>query len=172
MINCTFENSRKASLRHVVVDAIVLPAGRQGVNDGKILLIKRAAHLTNGNKWAIPGGFLDRDETLKQAVVRELKEETGLHGKITNLFKIIDSPNRKNEDRQNVAFVYIVEASGQIKFDPHEVTDAKWFNINNLPKENEFAFDHYEIIRGYRTGKIQQMAERSKKETRVQIQNL
>src|SRR3990167_3491513 len=145
MINCTFENSRKASLRHVVIDAIV-------IKDQKILLVKRALHLWHGNKWAIPGGFLDRDETLKQAVVRELKEETGLHGKITNLFKIIDSPNRKNEDRQNVAFVYIVEASGQIKFDPHEVTDAKWFNINNLTDENEFAFDHYEIIRDYITG--------------------
>ena len=147
MINCTFENSRKASLRHVVIDAIV-------IKDQKILLVKRALHLWHGNKWAIPGGFLDRDETCEQAIAREVKEETGLKATSVKLFKITDDPNRKNEDRQNVAFVYIVEASGQIKFDPHEVTDAKWFNINNLPKENEFAFDHYEIIRGYRTGKI------------------
>ena len=147
MINCTFENGRKASLRHVVVDAIT-------VKDQKILLIRRALQLSNGGKWAIPGGFLDRDETCEQAIAREVKEETGLKATSVKLFKITDDPNRKNEDRQNVAFVYIVEASGQIKFDPHEVTDAKWFNINNLPKENEFAFDHYEIIRGYRTGKI------------------
>jgi len=145
MINCTFENGRKASLRHVVVDAIT-------VKDQKILLIRRALQLSNGGKWAIPGGFLDRDETCEQAIAREVKEETGLKATSVKLFKITDDPNRKNEDRQNVAFVYIVEASGQIKFDPHEVTDAKWFNINNLPDENEFAFDHYEIIRDYITG--------------------
>ncbi len=97
MINCTFENGIKASLRHVVVDAII-------VNKDKILLIKRAAHLINGGKWAIPGGFLDRDETCEQAVLRELKEETGLTAKEIKLFKIIDDPKRKNEERQNVAF--------------------------------------------------------------------
>jgi len=142
VIHCTFENDRKTSLRHVVVDAIV-------VKDGKIFLIRRGPHLTNGGKWAIPGGFLDRDETLEQAVIRELKEETGLKARSVKLFKFTDNPARKNEDRQNVAFVYIVEASGQIEFDLHEVTDAKWFDINNLPKENEFAFDHYETVKDF-----------------------
>ncbi len=142
VIKCIFENGRKASLRHVVVDAII-------VNRGKILLIKRAAHLSNGGKWAIPGGFLDRDETCEQAVVREVKEETGLIAKSTKLFKITDDPNRKNEDRQNVAFIYEVKADGKINFDPKEVEDAKWFDINNLPREEEFAFDHFEIIAGF-----------------------
>ena len=100
MIHCTFENDRKTSLRHVVVDAIV-------VKDGKIFLIRRAPHLTNGGKWAIPGGFLDRDETLEQAIARELKEETGLKARSVKLFKITDNPARKNEDRQNVAFIYL-----------------------------------------------------------------
>lgn len=142
MINCTFENSRKASLRHVVVDAII-------TKEQKILLVKRAPHLWNGNKWALPGGFLDRDENLEQSIVREVKEETGLDGKVVKLFKIIDDPSRKNEDRQNVAFVYIVDASGEIKFDPKEVSEAKWFDINQLPKEADFAFDHFEIIKEY-----------------------
>ena len=142
MIHCTFENGNKASLRHVVVDAIV-------VSNNKILLIKRALHLVNGGKWAIPGGFLDRGETCQQAVLRELKEETGLTGKIVKLFKIIDNPKRKNEDRQNVAFVYQIKALGEIKVDPEEVSEAKWFEISQLPKEKDFAFDHFEIIHQY-----------------------
>ena len=142
MIHCTFENGNKASLRHVVVDAIV-------VSNNKILLIKRALHLVNGGKWAIPGGFLDRGETCQQAVLRELKEETGLTGKIVKLFKIIDNPARKNEDRQNVAFIYIVKASGKIKFDQEEVTEANWFPVNSLPKAEDFAFDHLEIIKDF-----------------------
>ena len=144
MINCTFENGHKASLRHVVVDAIV-------INGDKILLIKRAPHLSNGGKWAIPGGFLDRDETCERAVLRELKEETGLSGKIVKLFKIIDNPKRKNEDRQNVTFVYHIKASGKIKIDPKEISGAKWFDANNLPKQEDFAFDHFEIIESFLT---------------------
>lgn len=139
MISCTFENGHKVSLRHVVVDAIV-------VNKNKILLIKRASHLSNGGKWAIPGGFLDRDETCDQAIVREVEEETGLSAKSPKLLKVIDNPNRKNEDRQNVTFVYQIETSGKINVDPKEVTEARWFDINNLPKEEDFAFDHFEII--------------------------
>ena len=149
MISCTYENGHKTSLRHVVVDAIVMPAGRHDINKNKILLIRRAAHLTNGGKWAIPGGFLDRDETCKQAVSRELKEETGLNGKNVKLFKITDDPNRKNEDRQNIAFIYTMEAEGEINFDPEEVSEAKWFDIKNLPPEKDFAFDHFGIIQEY-----------------------
>lgn len=142
MINCTFENGNKASLRHVVVDAII-------IKDKKILLVRRASHLVNGNKWAIPGGFLDRDETLEKAVLRELKEETGLNGKIVKLLKIVDDPSRKNEDRQNVAFVYIIHASGKIKIDPEEVIEAKWFDINQLPRKKDFAFDHFEMVQEF-----------------------
>ena len=131
----------------MVVDAIL-------INNRKILLIKRAAHLSNGSKWAIPGGFLDRDETCEQAVLRELKEETGLSGKIVKLFKIIDNPKRKNEDRQNVTFIYHIKASGKIKVDPKEVTEAKWFDINILPKQEDFAFDHFEIIQEFLSKKV------------------
>ncbi len=142
MINCTFENGNKASLRHVVVDAIV-------VDNNKILLIKRARQLLNGGKWAIPGGFVDRGETCQQAAERELKEETNLDAKSVKLFKITDDPNRKNEDRQNIAFIYIIKASGTPKGQDGEVEDIKWFDIKNMPPEKDFAFDHFEIIQEY-----------------------
>lgn len=147
MINCTFENGNKAPLRHVVVHAIV-------AKDSKILLIKRAKQLTNGGKWAVPGGFVDRDETCEQAALRELKEETGLSGKVKKLVSVIDNPNRKNEDRQNIAFSYEVEAhSDQVKIQESEVEDYKWFDVNNLPPETDFAFDHYDIIQKFLDGK-------------------
>ena len=142
MISCTFENGNKASLRHVVVDAIV-------VKDGTILLIKRAAHLLNGGKWGIIGGFVDRDETCPKAVVRELKEETNLDAKSVKFIKFIDNPDRKNEDRQNIVFIYEVEAEGEPKPQESEVDEVKWFPINSLPKEEDFAFDHFEIIQSF-----------------------
>lgn len=143
MIKCTFENGYQTSLRHVVVDAIAIN------NKNQLLLVKRAKHVFRGDKWGLPGGYLDRDETLKDAVMREVKEETNLKAKIIKLFKVIDNPNRRNEDRQGVCFVYIVSVTGVPKPQESEVSEVKWFNIDNLPKEKDFAFDHLEIINSY-----------------------
>src|SRR5205823_747049 len=57
VIACTFEDGRRAALRHVVVHAVV-------EQHGTLLLVKRAGHLLEGGKWGLPGVFLDRDETL------------------------------------------------------------------------------------------------------------
>jgi 8-oxo-dGTP diphosphatase len=66
MITCIFEDGGKGSKRHVTVDGII-------VKDNKILLVKRGDNVTNPNKYALPGGFLDRDETLKEGVKREVQ---------------------------------------------------------------------------------------------------
>lgn len=143
MINCKFENGHDANLRHVVVDALI-------IEDGKILLIKRAEHLTNGGKYATPGGYLDRDETAEQAVVREVMEETGYKVLVEELFKIIDKPDRPQEDRQNVAFVYVVKPLEKTGKADAESSEVKWFNLEDLPPEKDFAFDHYQTIQEYK----------------------
>ena len=142
MINCKFENGNKASLRHVTVGLIA-------VKGNQILLEKRAMHLTNPGLYCIPGGYLDRDETLKDAVIRELLEETGYEGKIIKLIRIVDTPNRPKEDRQNVDFVYLVEVGEKVGDGDNESSEVSWFDLNNLPPAGEFAFDHYEDIEYY-----------------------
>ncbi len=57
----------------VTVDAAVF---RQSEKEFEILLIERGNEPFK-NGWALPGGFIDMDETLEEAVVRELEEETG-----------------------------------------------------------------------------------------------
>ena len=49
--------------------------------NNKILLVKRGTVIFKGH-WALPGGKVDAGETVEQAVVREVKEETGLHVRI------------------------------------------------------------------------------------------
>ncbi len=144
MISCTFENGNKAArgLRHVTVGAIA-------INDkGEVLLVKRAASMHNGGKFTIPGGFLDRDETTIKGTLRELKEETGYEGEIVKLFRINDTKRRK-EDRQNVDFIYIVKVTGGEKTLNSEVSDILWFSKENLPTEDDFAFDHRDSILKY-----------------------
>ena len=147
MINCIFENGNKASLRHVVVDAICL-------KNNQIILVKRAPGVPSPGKWAIPGGFVDRDETCEQAALRELKEETGYSGKIGKLIKVIDNPNRKNEERQNISFVYLINVVEKVGEHDDEVKAVEWFDLDKLPKEDDFAFDHYQIIQDYLKSKL------------------
>ncbi len=140
MIQCILENNAKVSFRHVTVGAIVINVNKE------VLMVKRAKHLTNGGKYALPGGFLDRDETTTEAALRELKEETGYEGKITSLFQVIDTPQRPKEDRQNVEFKYIIDLTGGQKIDNNEVESIDWISLDNLPNENDCAFDHLESI--------------------------
>jgi ADP-ribose pyrophosphatase YjhB (NUDIX family) len=143
MINCEFENGNKDSLRHVVVDCLVLKGE-------EILLVKRAAGLLEGGKWALPGGFVDRDETIEQAAAREIMEETGYKVENISLLRIIDNPARHNEDRQNVSFVYSCAAREKTGMADSESDQQKWFPLAALPPENEIAFDHMDFIKLYK----------------------
>ncbi len=142
MVTCTFEDGGKGFLRHVVVDALV-------IQKDTILLVKRADTLSEGGKWALPGGFADRDETTQKAVTREVLEETGyeIHNPI--LFTIRDNPNRPHEDRQNVAFVFIAQAGEKIGESDWESSDVQWFALEKLPEKESIAFDHFDDIQLY-----------------------
>src|SRR5664280_1657667 len=106
MIKCILENGHEASFRHVTADVII-------VNEkNEILLVKRASNLVNGGKYAIPGGFVDRDETVIEAGIREVLEETGYEVKPSLLLRVADNPDRAQEDRQNIGFFYIANVSG------------------------------------------------------------
>jgi len=143
MINCYWDNKpeRKILLRHVTVDAVVLNKERN-----RILLVKRSPLVRSPNKWVFPGGYLDRDENTVKGVLRELMEETGYSGKITGLFRVNDNPNRIGEDTQNVDFVYLIEAGEKIGKPDNESSEAKWFKFDELPRFEEFGFDHFENI--------------------------
>jgi 8-oxo-dGTP diphosphatase len=141
MISCVFENGNKATLRHVVVHAIV-------EMDGKILLVKRTGDLLESGKWSIPSGYLDRDETIGEGMLRELKEETGWEGEIISLFRVNSNPNRPMEDRQNVAFDFLIKPLKKTGVPDGENSKIEWIPIDKLLPLDEFAFDHGQSL-GY-----------------------
>ena len=142
MINCTFENGRRASLRHVVVHAVV-------EKDGALLLVRRAPHLLEGDKWGLPGGFLDRDESLSDGVLRELREETGWDGQVSALLRINSSPDRPGEDRQNVALDFVVTPLRRTGEPDEESSAVEWVPIDRLPPLHTLAFDHGDTVHLY-----------------------
>ncbi len=122
------------------VDAVVF-----GYEEGNIsvLLIKRKFEPFKG-QWAIPGGFVEHDESLETAVERELLEETGI--KINYLEQLYTFGKPKRDPRGRVVSVAYFGLVRPNTFDIFAATDAEqvqWFNSNELPK---LSFDHKEIL--------------------------
>jgi 8-oxo-dGTP diphosphatase len=122
----------------VTVDIIVLRK-----NMTEILLIKRLNPPFEGN-WALPGGFLDMNETLEEAAVRELKEETGLSGISLQQLHAFSALDRDPRHRTiSVVFYGILAGNHADAVAGSDAKEAKWFNLNHLPP---LAFDHDYIL--------------------------
>lgn len=125
----------------VTVDAVACSHGR-------ILLVKRACEPFAGY-WALPGGYLDPNETAAQAALRELQEETGLIGTRPRLIGIFDDPNR--HPRQAIAIAYAVtieyvpDGDPRTTAQPDEVQEIMWASPAALD-DLQIAFDHRRII--------------------------
>ena len=109
----------------------------------KVLLIKRAKNPFK-DAWALPGGFVDENETLEYAALRELKEETGVSDVFIEQLFTFGTPGRDPRGRVvTVAYYSLINlAEHKIGADT-DAQDVKWFPINSLPP---LAFDHAEIL--------------------------
>lgn len=99
--------------------------------------------------WNCPCGYLDWNETLEQAVIREIREECGIIIKNPRCIGIDSNPE---SNRQNVTVRYIslydnteetLESDGG---EENEVEDIKWINIKDVD-DYQWAFNHGELIK-------------------------
>ena len=125
----------------VTVDAVVFSLSGDKT---QVLLVNRGREPYKG-KWAVPGGFIEMDEELKDAVARELAEETGLTGVHLEQMRTFGTVGRDPRGRQiSITFTGIA-TTGQDKIRPgDDAAKARWFDIENLPEN--LAFDHEEMI--------------------------
>ncbi|MDP2722954.1 MAG: NUDIX hydrolase [Bacteroidales bacterium] len=123
----------------LTVDALILC---KATTETQILLIQRK-HPPFENLWALPGGFIEMDETLEQAVVRELQEETGLVCENLQQFKSYSAVDRDPRGRTiSVVFWEVLMEIPEITAGD-DAEKAQWFPVDRLP---ELAFDHAEIV--------------------------
>jgi 8-oxo-dGTP diphosphatase len=112
------------------------------VDETFVLLIERGNEPFK-SKWALPGGFINMDETLEQACKRELEEETGLKVDKMTQFKTYDAIHRDPRHR-TISTIYFTELNKkQHVTGGDDAARADWFSVSNLP---ELAFDHEQIL--------------------------
>ncbi len=125
----------------VTVDILVLSWDGSGVS---LLLIQRGSDPYKGF-WALPGGFLEMSETLRQAASRELEEETGLRPDVVLPGPVFDAVRRDPRGRTlSVPYVALVLADDIALKHGSDASDARFFRLSLLPEA--LAFDHDEII--------------------------
>lgn len=124
----------------VAVDVVIFSLFE---NDLHVLLIKRKTPPFQG-LWAIPGGFMNLDESLDEAAARKLAEETGVTEVYTEQLYTFGSVARDPRSRViSVAYFALVPFSS-ISHQPGEFEEATaWHSLKTLP---QLAFDHSEIL--------------------------
>jgi ADP-ribose pyrophosphatase YjhB (NUDIX family) len=104
----------------------------------KIVLIKRKNPPFG---WALPGGFVEYNESLEKAAIREAKEETNLDVALNKQLHAYSDPKR-DPRFHTISVVYIAEGKGKLKA-KDDAKHVELFDIRNLP---ELVFDHNQII--------------------------
>jgi 8-oxo-dGTP diphosphatase len=115
-------------------------------NDLKVLLIERM-HSPFAKSWALPGGFVDIDEDLEDAALRELAEETNVTEVYLEQLYTFGEPNRDPRTRViTVAYFALLSADQVAKLQIQGASDAanaQWWSMYALP---QLAFDHDRIL--------------------------
>jgi 8-oxo-dGTP diphosphatase len=122
------------------------PSSAVGVlvaRDAEVLLVKRRFEPYRG-KWVIPSGFIEYDEDLREAAVREVAEETGLEVELTGLHAAESCFDDPRGNTILVLFTGRITGGGLDAGDDAE--DAAFFHLDRLP---EIAFEaHLRVLKG------------------------
>jgi 8-oxo-dGTP diphosphatase len=126
----------------VTVDVVIfsLRSGRLHV-----LMVQRK-HWPYADHWAIPGGFVNMDESLETAARRELMEETGVRDLYMEQLYTFGEPGRDPRTRViSVAYFALIRSEEQTLQVSDESNEVCWFPVDELP--SPLAFDHDKILR-------------------------
>lgn len=136
------------AVNFVTVDAVV-------IQSGCVLLVERRASPGKG-LWALPGGFLNTNERIRDAALRELKEETKIDVPLKVLLgnvvgtEVFDDPQRSLRGRTITHAVCIKLPAGKLPKvkGSDDAMQAKWVPLAQV-REDELFEDHYQVIQTF-----------------------
>ncbi|CDG66001.1 MAG: 8-oxo-dGTP diphosphatase [Methanobacterium sp.] len=121
----------------LTVDAAVTTA------DHKIIFIKRKNPPYKGS-WALPGGFVEYGETVEDAVIREVKEETGVTINIDELLGVYSDPERDPRGHTITVCYLATKEEGKLEADT-DASEVACFTVEEA-MGMQLAFDHNKIL--------------------------
>ena len=115
------------------------------VKDGRLLMVRRLSRRGRGS-WQIPGGFVEQDETMELAVVREVEEEAGVTATVQGVLGI---RNRYDEEGGNSTYVVLLLSpqSGEPTPDMTEVDRAEYFSLAEIQALEQIAPINIEVAK-------------------------
>jgi ADP-ribose pyrophosphatase YjhB (NUDIX family) len=134
-------------VRREYPDTPLVGVGAVIVQENRVLLIRRGQPPLLG-EWSLPGGVLECGETLREAVIREAREETGLVVETGELLGVYERVIRGDEERVRYHYVLIDflcrSAGGELKAGS-DAADVRWFRRDELPALN-LAYDASDVV--------------------------
>ena len=108
----------------------------------EILLVKRD-HSPYKNRWALPGGFVEKGETVEKAAIRECLEETGIRTEVLDLLGVYSNP-RRDPRGHVVSLIFQMKPLSSKTKTSKETSDVRFFALDKVPKN--LAADHGKIL--------------------------
>ena len=117
----------------------IVAAGGVVRAEGRLVLL---VHRPKYNDWSFPKGKTEPNETIDEAAIREVREETGLTCRITReLQPVRYHVNRKGAVGPKVVYYFLMEpSSGNLKVNNYEIDRAEWFNPDDAMRV--LTYDH------------------------------
>jgi ADP-ribose pyrophosphatase YjhB (NUDIX family) len=118
------------------------------VEENRVLLIRRGQPPLLG-EWSLPGGVLECGETLREAVAREAREETGLLVETSEMLGVYERVIRDDVKRVRYHYVlidFLCRAVGGDLKAGSDAADVRWFTRDELPALN-LAYDANDVVR-------------------------
>jgi 8-oxo-dGTP diphosphatase len=110
------------------------------VREDNVLLVRRA-NPPDAGRWGFPGGKINSGETIEEAAIRELLEETGVHGRAWGVFTAVDAFDHNEEGLLRQHFILVAVGCDWISGSPvagDDALEARWFPLSEL-EANELA---------------------------------
>lgn len=108
------------------------------IEDGAILLTQRGGSF-RPRLWDLPGGFVEYDEDIRDALVRETREETGLTIEVGRVFEV-RSNFFEHPERHSIGVWFLARRIAGTLAAGDDAIDARFFPLDALPPDEEIAF--------------------------------
>ena len=114
------------------------------VIDGERILLVKRSNEPYKNRWVLPGGFVEYDETVENAAAREVLEETGVQIRLESILGVYSDPERDPRGH-TLTTVFIGRPVAGEPVGGDDAADAFWVNLESLDS-SILAFDHPLIV--------------------------